>query len=319
MLRTIELSGEELAAMNLRSLYSSRGYAQYRMSKFEEYDLYSNNKDFLLSNRIITFTDTNGKLMALKPDVTLSIIKNTRNLSEGLMRLYYDERVYRVAAASNGFREIRQIGLECMGDVDTACVSEVLGLAAESLTETGFEAILNVSHLSVLSSLFNKAGLSEDARQLLTAAAAEKNVHELRSRCAELGVSAELTDAMAKLISVYGTPAKVFAELDPVSGLLDNTALDELKAACESLPAELQSCLRLDFSVTGDMKYYNGIVFKGFLEGVPAAVLSGGQYDGMMRSMGRSDKAIGFAVYMDMLERLYSSRRARYSLVSEEA
>ena len=38
------------------------------MSKFEEYDFYAVNKDFLVSDSVITFTDTNGKLMALKPD-----------------------------------------------------------------------------------------------------------------------------------------------------------------------------------------------------------------------------------------------------------
>jgi len=312
MLNTIELSGEELAALTLRSLYHSKGYTQYRMSKFEEYDLYSRNKDFLLSNRIITFTDTNGKLMALKPDVTLSIIKNTGDSESGLARLYYDERVYRVGADSSGFREIRQTGLECMGAVDSQAVSEVLALAAESLAETALPAILNVSHLSLLSGLFDRAALQQDARQRLTAFADEKNVHELRSACRELGVSVELTEAMAKLISVYGKPGDVAAELAPISGLLDRDALAELISVCESLPPELKDCIRLDFSVTGDMKYYNGIVFKGFLEGVPSAVLSGGQYDGLMRSMGRRDKAIGFAVYMDMLERLYSGRKAVY-------
>ena len=62
---------------NICSVFESYGYRQFRMSKFEEYDLYVRNKDFLLSDKIITFNDTNGKLMALKPDVTLSIIKNS--------------------------------------------------------------------------------------------------------------------------------------------------------------------------------------------------------------------------------------------------
>ena len=70
------LRNDEKAVFELRSLYSKYGYSRYRMSKFEEYDLYVRNKDFLISDNIITFTDTDGKLMALKPDVTLSIIKN---------------------------------------------------------------------------------------------------------------------------------------------------------------------------------------------------------------------------------------------------
>ena len=36
----VRLSGEELAGLRLRALYSEAGYTQYRMSKFEEYDLY---------------------------------------------------------------------------------------------------------------------------------------------------------------------------------------------------------------------------------------------------------------------------------------
>ncbi|MBO5926630.1 MAG: hypothetical protein J6Q38_03630, partial [Clostridia bacterium] len=64
------LSQEEYISLTLRSLYSGMGYQKYRMSKFEEYDLYVKNKDFLVSDSVITFTDTNGKLLALKPDVT---------------------------------------------------------------------------------------------------------------------------------------------------------------------------------------------------------------------------------------------------------
>ena len=70
------LTRTEKRIFALRTLYSRAGYRSYRMRKFEDYDLYSRNKDFLLSDRVITFTDTNGKLKALKPDVTLSIVKN---------------------------------------------------------------------------------------------------------------------------------------------------------------------------------------------------------------------------------------------------
>ena len=71
------LKSEEKAVFALRALYESYGYLPFKMSKFEEYDLYATNKEFLVSDRIITFNDTDGKLMALKPDVTLSIVKNS--------------------------------------------------------------------------------------------------------------------------------------------------------------------------------------------------------------------------------------------------
>ena len=61
--------------------------------------------------------------------------------------------------------------------------------------------------------------------------------------------------------------------------------------------------VRVDFSVGNDMKYYSGVVFKGYLAGIPTGILSGGQYDKLMRKMGRASRAIGFALYLDLLER----------------
>ena len=77
------LQGSEQAVFRLRELYQRHGYLPYKMSKFEEYDLYVRNKSFLVSEQILTFTDMDGKLMALKPDVTLSILKNS---SQGCRR-----------------------------------------------------------------------------------------------------------------------------------------------------------------------------------------------------------------------------------------
>ena len=77
------------------------------------------------------------------------------------------------------------------------------------------------------------------------------------------------------------------------------TALE--KAGCADI-------VNIDFSVVNDMRYYNGIVFRGFVEGVPGGVLSGGQYDGLMTKMRRKGKAIGFAIYPDMLDRLEENR-----------
>ena len=81
------LKREERAVFALRALYRRYGYLPFKMSKFEEYELYARNKDFLLSDRVITFTDLNGRLMALKPDVTLSILKNAEERqAEALLR-----------------------------------------------------------------------------------------------------------------------------------------------------------------------------------------------------------------------------------------
>ena len=120
------LKTEERAVFTLRSLYARHGYQPYKMSKFEEYDLYARNKDFLVSDSVITFTDTTGKLMALKPDVTLSIIKNYKDEPGVMQRVYYNENVYRVSDETHQYKEILQTGLECMGEIDFYNLCEVI-------------------------------------------------------------------------------------------------------------------------------------------------------------------------------------------------
>ena len=68
------LKNDERAIYSLRSLYKKYGYSLYKVSRFEEYDLYAKNKNFLVSRNILSFTDTNGNLLALKPDVISFLI-----------------------------------------------------------------------------------------------------------------------------------------------------------------------------------------------------------------------------------------------------
>jgi ATP phosphoribosyltransferase regulatory subunit len=121
--------------------------------------------------------------------------------------------------------------------------------------------------------------------------------------CARAGVSAALTEALLRLSAVYGTPDEVLpvlaelAEGDEVLG----ASLTELKTTLGALSPAVRGMIRLDFSLVSDMTYYNGIVFRGYVKGVPDAVLSGGRYDKLMRRLGRRSDAIGFAVYLDRL------------------
>ena len=48
------LRSEEQTMYRLRGLYEKYGYRRFKMSKFEEYDLYVRNKDFLVSDRTMS-------------------------------------------------------------------------------------------------------------------------------------------------------------------------------------------------------------------------------------------------------------------------
>ena len=307
------LSAEAVTA-SLRSLYSRYGYCRYKMNKFEEYDLYARNKDFLISDSVITFTDTNGKLMALKPDVTLSIVKNTRD-EPGIRKLYYNENVYRVSKGSHSFKEIMQMGLEAIGEIDEYCIYEVLKLAAESLSCTGRSCVLEISHLGLLSSALCHAGIGQEEQKDIIRCIGEKNLHELQSICLQLGVNSEHISLLRRLASLYGTPEEVLPTVQALlSGIAEEQELAQFLRIIGALNAgKYRDLIRIDFSAVSDPQYYNGFVFKGFSQGIPSAMLSGGQYDHMMRTMKRQSRAIGFAVYLDILEQ-YAPARADYDV-----
>lgn len=303
---------DEQAIFALRELYRRFGYSQYKMSRFEEYDLYVRNKDFLVSDEVITFTDHSGRLLALKPDVTLSIIKNTEDRPGAVQKVYYNENVFRVAKGTHSFKEIMQAGLECIGDIGGYEIAEVVLLAVRSLSLLSERYMLDLSHMGLVSAMLSESGLSESGQSAALGYIHQKSGHELLALCEKEGVSSA---KLQMLIDCCGKAAEVLSAMEPLMVTdAEKGAFQEFSALCAILTQSgYEESVRVDFSVGNDMKYYSGVVFKGYLEDVPTGVLSGGQYDKLLVKLGRKSGAIGFAVYLDLLERL-EKRREEYDV-----
>lgn len=300
------LDNTQFNIFSLLPVYAKYGYSLYKMGKFEEYDFYSKNKDFLVSDSVITFTDTNGKLMALKPDVTLSIIKNSEKDISGVEKLYYNEKVYRVSKGTNCFKEITQVGVECIGDVGAYEVSEVLLLSAKSLEAISDSYVLEVSHLGILSCVIDSITSDYKLKKSIWSYVNEKNFHSIYELCKNSGIDENKLLPLKKILDICGKIDVVMPELEiALKDFEVSDLLKEFKNAVSIFKdTQFEDKIIIDFSAAGDFNYYNGIVFNGFVKGVPESVLSGGQYDALMKKMKRNSKAIGFAVYLDLLERL---------------
>ena len=297
---------DEKAVFALRELFEKYGYTRYKMSRFEEYDLYVANKDFLISDEVITFTDRSGRLLAMKPDVTLSIIKNAPDISGEVQKVYYNENVYRVSGGTHSFREIMQTGLECVGDLSDYEIAEVVLLAAQSLSAISEDFILDISHMGLISSVLENCALSKKDKDKVVKCLQNKNAHELLSLCKSLELDEENANKLNSLVICAGAPETVYKNLfEALTEENEKEALNELFSLCKLLEGwGYEGKINVDLSVGNDLKYYSGVVFKGYIEGIPAGILSGGQYDKLLKKMGRKSKAIGFAVYTDLLSRL---------------
>ncbi|MBQ8944826.1 MAG: ATP phosphoribosyltransferase regulatory subunit [Clostridia bacterium] len=304
------LSKEDELGIRLPLLFESRGYKKYRMSKFEEYSFYSDNRKFLTDEGVIAFNNADGRLMALKPDITLSIVKNAK-LSEKLTRLYYNESVFRISHSAKDFREIKQCGIEVLGDIDSYITGEVILLAAKSLEMIDTNYSVSVSHNDIVLSLIDDCDISLANRKRLAGCIGAKNTHDFRKICGECGISDNTAE---KIISLFTIDLPIKEAVGKIEALVDTektiNALNELKTLCKTLDAcGISNKINIDLSVTQHIDYYNGIVFRGYVEKAPAAVLSGGRYDLLAKKIRDNIGAVGFAVYLDNLNLYYRKKR----------
>ena len=298
------LQPKERASFALRALYEAAGCRKYHMGRFEEYGLYQENRSFLSSEQVITFTDLDGRLLALKPDVTLSIAKTAQPAPGETLRYYYHENVYRPSAESHTFKEISQMGLEMLGAVGEAQVQQAVCLAARSLDALGAEWVLEVSHMCYLFGLFDALGVPDAARAKLLEKLREKNAHELRAAAGAAGLADAAADILCSVLSLCGSYADTLAK---AAALCRNDAMRAAVAELEALAVPLEKAggvIRLDMTLAGEMEYYNGLVFQGYLKALPRPLLKGGRYDLLMQKFTPGAGAIGFAVYLDELDRL---------------
>ena len=281
----------EAATLRLRGLYESYGYRKYRMGRFEEYSLYAANKSFLLGENVPTFTDLDGRLMALKPDVTLSIAKNTKADKNTCEKVYYLESVYRESKESHTYKEISQMGLECMGGVDDCVIAEVLALALKSLADFETDYVLKISNMDFVVGLMEELPVNADQKDIILGLIRTKNRSGLEKLCADLALPEGDTEKLMKVSGLYGEFGRVLAEAGAIA---DTPKMKEAVALLSRLYEVLEAMglggqldkVRLDFSMINDIEYYNGIIFQGFLDGLARQVLSGGKVDGGLAAHG---------------------------------
>lgn len=304
------LNKEERVVLEFKKVYEQYGFSKFKMSRFEEYGFYLSNKNFLSSEHIISFSDRRGRLLALKPDVTLSIAKNAEVKKGGTEKLYYIENVYRFDKHTSEYKEIQQIGLEVMGDIDGYATLEVITLAAKSLAAIDDDFVLDISHMGFLSGLLESVAIDDSLKkEKLFSCLIEKNTHDL-IRIAE---SAALPDADKKRLlavaQISGGLGSAIEKAEEISvGEKMKNAVSDLKALYEAAKGSgYAKNLRLDFSIVNDTGYYNGIIFQGYVKRIPRLVLSGGRYDLLMKKFGKDIGALGFALALDELGGYYKS------------
>lgn len=295
------LINENSIVSNLINIYEKFGFKKIKLSKFEDYNLYNNNKDFLQTEHILTFMNLNGNLKSLRPDVTLSIVKKIlKDNEKETQKIYYIEDIYKIV--SNEYEEIPQVGVEIIGKLNNYSNLEIISMAIESLKSINKNYILEISNIDLISAIFDEINLEENLKIEILNNIYLKNKHDLE-KLLNKNVDCKYKKYILSFIELSGNYKDILKKL---KSLIINKKMQKSYEELKSLSFVFElynnfDKILLDFSIESQLGYYNGIIFKGYIKESNDIILSGGRYDKLLNKFNSNKNAIGFAIYMDKL------------------
>lgn len=295
------LINENSIVSNLINIYERFGFKKIKLSKFEDYNLYNNNKDFLQTEHILTFMNLNGNLKSLRPDVTLSIVKKVlKDNDKETQKIYYIEDIYKIV--SNEYEEIPQVGVEIIGKLNNYSNLEIISMAIESLKSINKNYILEISNIDFISAIFDEINLEENLKIEILNNIYLKNKHDLE-KLLNKNVDNKYKKYILSFIELSGNYKDILKKL---KSLIINKKMQKSYEELKSLSFVFElynnfDKILLDFSIESQLGYYNGIIFKGYIKESNDIILSGGRYDKLLNKFNSNKNAIGFAIYMDKL------------------
>lgn len=285
----------------LVELFRRRGYTEVITPDVEFYDLFVQSGNPIPQETMLKIIDRSGKIMVMRPDCTAPIARVAATKLRHLalpQRLYYDQTVFRDRQAhAGGSREIAQCGVEMIGAVGDKADLEMVAMAVDALRACTLPQFhIELGHAGFYRTLAGQMNMPQEELERLRAAIEGKNfalLNDLLEPYRGEGACA----ALRRLPYLFGG-VEVLDEARKLAGPCDS--LDHLgRLYSELSEAGYGGCVRFDLGLVHQLDYYTGLVFRGYVEGAGAPVLSGGRYDGLMEQFGRRAEAIGFAVDVD--------------------
>ncbi len=316
------LNKKEKFIYKLRNLLEDYGYKNISVNLLEDYESYKGSH-LIKDENILKLIHPNGKLYALRPDMTIPIAKRfaLEGKKEELShKVYYNDSVFRIEQKSfNSLSEMQQIGVEALGVKDKIIDFEILTLAKEILSEINETYHIDLSHSGILERLFSLGSFTKEEKEIILAHISKREKSDLEKFLGKNDSKVDVKESLIKLLSLNGSYEKVMEEfkkdkfLNTFEDIIED--LSEFKDYLDVYGIKVD----LDFSLSSNLKYYTGIIFKGYVPNIAEAVLTGGRYDKLSKTFGKDMGAIGFGVNLtEILQGFEEGNRPRGAIVFYE-
>ena len=298
------------------SVFESWSYEEVITPSVDYYDLFEQGMGHTEAQRGFRFTDNDGRLLALRPDVTSSVARMAATLLAERprpLRFCYAAPVFRQQPQSHAEwrRENTQLGCELIGVNGKSADLEVLRLANEILSRLDLQTTycITINNVEIFNGVAAHLELTTPARERLRRLIDTRETAELQ-RFLDSCSNSE-GRAFSQPTQLTGTREVIRAARNVITNSRSIAALDSL----EELWTEIESLgiadrFEIDLSDVSSLDYYTGLSLRVFVDGAGTSVGRGGRYDGLTGNFGRAEPAVGFVLNLDALTEVLVRRNA---------
>jgi len=305
----------------LVSIFDGWSYEEITTPTVDYYSLFEHGMGRSQAHHAFRFSDTDGRMLAIRPDVTSLVARAAATLfaeRKRPLRLCYVAPVFRQQPRSHAEwrRESTQIGCELIGADSSKADMEVLAIVCEVLERLDLNrhCSITLNDVEVFNGIAEQLKLDPDSRNEMRQLVDTRNAADLERFLA--GYSAAESQAFAKLVQLSGKRETLSDARRLITNARSQSALDRLErlwSVIESL--QLADRFEIDLGDVSRLDYYTGLNFKIYVSGAGARGGSGGRYDGLTASFGRAEPAVGFVLELDALTEVLLARVDELNLV----
>ena len=308
-----EAAERERITRSVQDLFARVGFRPIETPTLEALDVV--NAGAHLPASPFRFFDSQGDLLAMRPDVTVQVARmcSTRlAAADGPLRLRYTQRVFRETEGTAQVtpREMTQVGVEALGESGWQTDAELVSLLLRALKLANVTQVtLAVATVAPLRALLERSGGSAAWKQAVLAACHASDFVELANLTDSQalapaadgqGVAPAYAQAVQDLVHVRGGVEAIGEARRITEPLGCADGLDDLAAVCQEVARACPDArILVDFSALSSFDYYTGIVFEAFSPHLGSSLGSGGRYDHMLAAFGAERPAAGFAFSLE--------------------
>ncbi len=309
-----EAGERERITRAVQDLFAARGYLPVETPTLEVMDVMAVGGRMPASS--FKFFDSQGDLLAMRPDVTLQIARMAATrMGPDIeqLKLRYTQRIFRETDALGAAqtREMTQIGIEDIGASGEAAPAtadpdaEIVQLCVEAVAACEVpHVVLAIATVGPLRALLDRSGAPEAWRRAVLNAYHASDFVEVDRLCdvAHLheGTAPAYAQAIQQLARIRGGAEAIDAARDLLVPLGCTDGLSALADTCETLRCTCAHAeVLIDFSVISSFDYYTGIVFEAYAPDLGTPLASGGRYDNLIGAYGTARPAAGFAILLE--------------------